>query len=376
MSHETLELDIDRDLLNDVFDEPTMRYILLYMYLVRFNVFRNLEDENLTIAFDKISDPTFQQNLTIKYMRTLLPEEIIREMFAFNMIRNLRNYSQFEDNDDDFVVKLVDVYIGESLENVLFAEEALLAIIKPFFPIITPKQISDGLRKLRAIMCQSTNVMHPLVHKYGNDYALDNDLYDILFLLGNPYLALRLELLVVDVEEKIKDIDSKIEKYMKIFYNDALRKGFINKISKAAKWADEPGKDRRILDYIIMKSRNLPDKFEPPEMVKNMEIYQKWQNQFDEILRFKNQVNGAYDLIDNVKSYYSGPNQKMSYLTFIEEVTDNEEETSALIKKSLLEIREKLKQAYEFINDVSVKEIKLLNLDVERAVIENEEDED
>jgi hypothetical protein len=79
---------------------------------------------------------------------------------------------------------------------------------------MTEKKIKDALIKLRATMCQVTTKTHPLVHKYNNDYALDDDLYQIIFLLGNPYLALRLELLIVAMEQKIKESrEEKIDKF-------------------------------------------------------------------------------------------------------------------------------------------------------------------
>jgi hypothetical protein len=66
----------------------------------------------------------------------------------------------------------------------------------------------------------------------------------------------------------------------------------------------------------------------------------------------------------------------MSYIDFIAGVTENEDQISTDFKNSLLKIRESLKEIKKVIDFTSEKELKLLNLDLEREIIENEEEEE
>jgi hypothetical protein len=366
-NHSSLDIDVDRTMLESVFDDPIIRYILLHMYLVRVNVFQNLEDETIIDGFERI-DRIGPNSLTAKDLRQSLPEDIVEELFVYNLVKNITNYKVFEQTPDDFNIKLLTNEVYTEGDKVMFSTEGLLRIIKPYFPIVTIKKINDALKKLRGIPCEISNLTHELVHKYDEDFALDDELYEILFFLGNPYLSLRLERFVVDVELKAIELEQTINNYLKIYYNDILSSNFIQKIKKGG---SDP-KITSIFDYILSKSRNLPMKFDPPE---KSEIYLKWKDTFSQLLQVKSDFFEIFSQIENIRSFYSGKKQKMSYFTFIEQLTENEEETSLFIRDSLLEIRQNLKKSSDFIHDHSEKELKLLNLDLEREVIEFEEED-
>ncbi len=142
----------------------------------------------------------------------------------------------------------------------------------------------------------------------------------------------------------------------------------MQKIKKAA----EDPKITDIFEYLVSKSKNLPMKFNPPE---KSEIYSLWKTTISQLLEMKSSYFDIHKQIEEIRSFYSGRKQKMSYFTFIEQLTENEEETSFFIRDSLLEIREKLKKSNDFLHAHNEKEIKLLNLDLEREVIEFEEDD-
>ena len=211
--HTTLDLDIDRTMLESVFDDPIIRYILLHMYLVRVHVYHNLEDDEIIDGFerlDRIGNPT------IKDLQVALSEEIIEELFAYHLVKNLSNYAVFEQTPDDFSIKLLSDEVYIEGEKIMFSAEGLLQIIKPYFPIVTLKKINDSLKKLRGIPCERSNITHALVHKYDEDFALDDELYEILYFLGNPYLSLRLERFIVDIELKTTNLENSINKFLKI----------------------------------------------------------------------------------------------------------------------------------------------------------------
>lgn len=365
--HSTLDIDVDRAMLESIFDDPVIRYILLHMYLVRVHVFQNLEDDSIIDGFERI-DRIGSTALTAKDLRQALPEEVVEELFVYNLVKNITSYTVFLQTPDDFSVKLLSDEVYIEGDKVMFSAEGLLRIIKPYFPIVTLKKISDALKKLRGIPCESSNTTHALVHKFDEDFALDDELYEILFFLGNPYLSLRLERFVVDIESKTDDLENSINRYLKIFHSEFLGAKFTQKIKKAS----EDPKITDKFDYLLSKSRNLPMKFNPPEKT---DLYKAWKTTLSQLLEIKSSYFEVHKQIEDIRSFYSGRKQKMSYFTFIEQLTENEEETSFFIRDSLLEIRQKLKISNDFIHDHSEKEIKLLNLDLEREVIEFEEDE-
>jgi hypothetical protein len=94
------------------------------------------------------------------------------------------------------------------------------------------------------------------------------------------------------------------------------------------------------------------------------------------LLLLKYQIQRSYEAIEDIKKNYMSSKQKMSYLKFIEEVTNNEDMLSKKISDSLTKIRNNLKVANETINKLSYKEIKLLDLDVEKLVIMNTDEDD
>ena len=55
-NHTTLELEFDRELLEDVFDSPDLRYVLLYMFIIRKELFQDLIDDDLMESYELLAD--------------------------------------------------------------------------------------------------------------------------------------------------------------------------------------------------------------------------------------------------------------------------------------------------------------------------------
>ena len=81
--------------------------------------------------------------------------------------------------------------------------------------------------------------------------------------------------------------------------------------------------------------------------------------------------------MDKLRAYYSGKKQTMPYMTFITKTTYDEDDISEKIKTLLIEARNALKRISITMNDYSKKDLKILNLDLERLIIdEGLDDED
>jgi hypothetical protein len=99
-------LETDRELLESVFDDADLRYILLYMYLVRFNVFKNLEDDEITNAFDQILIQISRTMINVKNLKMLLPEDaILKKCFFSYIIQNVTEYDSFLQKNDEYRIK-------------------------------------------------------------------------------------------------------------------------------------------------------------------------------------------------------------------------------------------------------------------------------
>ena len=91
-SHNAIDLEVDRGMLESVFDDPVIRYILLHMFLVRMHVYQNMDDDDIVEGFERlyrIGDPS------VKELQESLPKDVIEELFAYHLVKNIENYSIF-----------------------------------------------------------------------------------------------------------------------------------------------------------------------------------------------------------------------------------------------------------------------------------------
>ena len=76
--------------------------------------------------------------------------------------------------------------------------------------------------------------------------------------------------------------------------------------------------------------------------------------------------------MQKLQAYYSGKNQIMPYLTFIQKTTYDEDDISSKIRDSLITARNKLKYITQQLDQYSIKDLKMLNLDLDRYIIEED----
>jgi hypothetical protein len=131
------------------------------------------------------------------------------------------------------------------------------------------------------------------------------------------------------------------------------------------------------VSFIIEKSRKLPAKFKPnfPKDKPIPDIYKKWKETLNALIKIKLDFDAIDEKLDTLRAYYSGKKQVMSYLKFIEKATYDEDELSEKIKAMMLSARNALKGVSEEIEKYSKKDLKLLNLDLERLIVDLPEEE-
>ena len=377
--HTTLDLEYDRMLLEDVFDSPNLRYVSLYMYIIRKDLFQDLLDDDVIEQFETI---TSLDEPTVGDLVRICTRDFIRALFQYKFITNIRSYKMFQSKGNDVKIRfakglnLTHDEISESEEEVhiFFNEVYLERVLALIIPEMTQTRILESLERLRAMMCPKSSMIHELVHKYGDYYVIDDDFYYIIEEFGNPYQALRIELMIRAMSKKYKEIERNINEVLNQFESSIVKAPIMKKL----KQAKEKGKEDYV-KYLVEKSRKktLPVKFrvEFPEN-EIPDNYLEWKNSLNNLIKFKLNFNDIDIKMDELRGFYSGKNQKMTYINFIQKSTYDEDNISEKIKNLLIDARNSLKEVSEKLEKYPKKDMKLLNLEIERMIIEKGLDEE
>ncbi len=377
--HTALDLEYDRMLLEDVFDSQNLRYVSLYMYIIRKDLFQDLLDDDIIDQFETI---TSLEEPTVEDLIRICTGDFIKALFQYKLITNIRSYKMFQSKGNDVKIRfakglnLTHDEISESEEEVhIFFNEAYLErVLAPLIPEMTQTRILESLERLRAMMCPKSSMIHELVHKYGDYYVIDDDFYYIIEELGNPYQALRIELMIRAMSKKYKEIENNINIILNQFESSIIKAPIMKKLKQAKVIGKED-----YVKYLVEKSRKktLPVKFwvEFPEN-EIPDNYLKWKISLNQLIKLKLKFNDIDNKMDELRAYYTGKNQKMSYLEFIQKSTYDEDDISEKIKNLLIDARNSLKEVSEKMEEYPKKEMKLLNLDIERMILEKGLDED
>lgn len=377
--HDALDLDYDRILLEDVFDSPDLRYVSLYMYIIRKELFQDLLDDDIIDQFETI---TSLDEPTVEDIKRICSTEFIKNLFQYRLITNLRSYSIFENKGNDVKIKFAkglkltheDISESEEEVHIFFNENYLERLISPVIPEMTLSKIHGALERLRAMMCPRSSKMHALVHKYGDFYVIDDDFYYIIEDFGNPYQALRIELMIRAMSKKYKEIENNLDEVLNQFDKSIVKAPVMKKLKKA----EEKGK-KDYIKYLTEKSRKktFPLKFRiqfPDNEVPDK--YLEWRESLNNIIKLKLNFIEINNKMNELRAYYSGKNQKLTYIDFIQKSTYDEDNISEKIKNLLIEARNSLKEISEKLEKYPKKQMKLLNLDIERMIIEKGLDEE
>ena len=379
--HTALELTFDRELLEDVFDMPDLRYVLLYMFIVRKELFQDLIDDDLMESFDLVMD---LEEPDCGDLRRYCSSDLIKNFFQYHVVSNIRSYSAFLMKGDHVKlrlspgIRLVHEEIDELEEEVhIFLKETYLErLITAAIPEMTQIRIHAALERLRAMMCPKTPVMHTLVHKYGEEWVLNDDLYYLIEELGNPFQALRIELMIRAMSVKYREVEVELDGILAQFDPNLPKAKWMGKLRKVP--TTTLGTTSDYVAYLAKKSRKstLPIKFRvefPPKEIPD--LYSQWKLAVNTLIGLKLQFDAIDQKMNDLRAYYSGKNQVMPYLTFIEKTT-YDDVLADRVKSLLLEARNALKTIKQGASVYPKKEMKLLNLTIERLIIDEGLDDD
>ncbi|MFW9937960.1 MAG: hypothetical protein ACFFD5_09945 [Candidatus Thorarchaeota archaeon] len=366
MEHKNLVMEYDKDLIEKILDDIDMRYIILFLYVIRNDLFKNLTSKKIIEAYEKILelDEIYKTNIL-----NFWNQEFIEIAIDLGLFKNIRSVREFEQKDEDFIVKLGEETITIENEIISVPADTLFLIINKKFKNLTRRNFNLALPKLKDVRCERSNVIHHLISEIGeHDYTLSDDLYIILDQIGNVYQTIKIEITIEGFYQRFKEIQDKIAKFIEIFDPTLNNLPIIKKITKAIK------EQKDIIKSLKDEKVELPEKFNFEKIDKNHKIFKNWYSKLLSLLDFRFKSENIETKLLGIKRFYSGKEKKYNYLKFIEKVSFNEDNIINNIQDSLIELRSNVIELNEKISKFNRKELKLLNLDYERLLITSSDD--
>jgi hypothetical protein len=359
-------MEDDAKLIDNIMDDVDMRYILLFLYVIRNDLFKDLGDENLIESYERILiiDDIYKSNIV-----NFWDEDFIEIYIDLGLIKNVRSKMEFEQKDDDFMIKLGEETITIEQDTISVPDDTLFLIINKKFKDLSRRNFNLALTRLKGVRCEKSSVIHSLIFEIGeHDYTLADDLYYILDQYGNIYQAIKIEITIEGFYQRYKEIEKKINEFIKIFDPILNTKPVLKKIHYAIE------EDKEIIKYLKEENVELSDKFSFDNINKQETLYKEWNSKIVFLLKTRYQMAQIEKKIVELKNFYSGKDKKFKYLEFIEKVTYNEDNTLDFIQKTLVDLRKELMNFNEEILRENKKDLRLLNLDYERLIITSSED--
>jgi len=361
MEHLNLTLEHDKNLIENVLDDIDMRYIILFLYIIRNDLFKDLNDKNLIESYERvlILDEIYKNNVI-----NFWDEEFIEIYIDLGLMKNIRSIREFKQKDGDFILKLGEETITIENDIISVPADTLFLLISKKFKALNRRNYNLALTKLKGVRCEKSNAIHSLILGIGeNDLTLPDDFYYILDQYGNIYQAIKIEITIEGFFQRFKEIQEKIDGFIKIFDPVLNTKSIMKKVNKAIE------ENKEIFQYLKDEKVELSDKFNFEKIDRNSAIFQEWNSKLLTLLKYRNQLENINIKLVDLKKIYSGKEKKNNYLKFVEKISFNEEGIVDNIQNVLIELRKELVKINEQITKLTEKELKLLNLDYERLIL-------
>jgi hypothetical protein len=366
MEHTNLSIEIDKNLIERVLDDIDMRYIVLFLYTIRNDLFKDLNDTELIEAYEKvlILDEIFKNNIL-----NFWNDEFIEVAIDLGLFKNIRSIREFHQKEGDFIIRLGEETVTIENDKISVPDDTLFLIINKKFKSLTRRNFNSALIKLKGVRCETSTAIHPFVSSIGeHDYAIPDDIYYILDQYGNIYQSIKIEITIEGMYQRYLEIKETIDDFIGIFDKRLLAKPVLKKIHEAIENSQD------ILKYLKDEKIELPDKFDHSEIDLENPIYKDWNSKMLFILNYSFKMKQIENEIIDIKNFYSGKSKKYNYLEFIEKVSFNEDGIVNTIQNSLIKLRKALMEANDELNTLTKKQLKLLNLDFERYIITSRDD--
>ncbi|MHA1191538.1 MAG: hypothetical protein ACTSP9_04495 [Promethearchaeota archaeon] len=366
MEHKSLSIEEDENLLIKILDSVDMRYIILYMYIIRNDLLKDLSDFELIKSYERvlILDEIFKNNI-IEFW----DEEFIEIMIDLGIFKNVRSLREFNRLEGDFILKLGEETITIENDTISIPDHVLFLIIKKKFKFLTRRNFNLALTRLKSVSCEKSSIIHPFIYEIGDhDYTLSNDLFYILDQFGNVYQTVKIEITIEGFYQRFEELLEKINIFIEIFDPVLNSKPGMKKIDEALE------QEKEVISFLKDSKIQLSDKFNLDNIEKSDDTYKKWYKELTILLSSRYELNKIQDQLNELRSLYSGKKKKNNYLKFIEKISFNEDDIVDTIQDTLIKLRKEIVEINNQISDFTKKELKLLNLDYERIIIESKDE--
>jgi len=351
MEHTNLSIDNDKNLIEKVLNDIDMRYIVLFLYVIRNDLFRDLNDSELIKSYEKvlILDEIFKNNIL-----NFWTDEFIEVAVDLGLFKNIRSMREFQQKEGDFIIRLGEETVTIENDTISVPDHTLFLIINKKFKFLTKRNFNSALIKLKGVRCETSNIIHPFVSEIGDhDYTLPDDVYYILDQYEGVY-------------QRYLEIKEKIDEFIDIFEPKLRTKPILKKVYEAIR------KDKDIFKHLKEEKIELPEKFVQNGI--DVEIFNDWNSKMLLLLNYSFQMQQIEKKILEIRKYYSGKGKVFNYLEFIEKVSFNEDNIVTTIQSALIKLREELIGMNNELAKLTKKELKLLNLDFERYLVTSSDD--
>jgi len=363
MEHKSLSIEEDENLLIKILDDTDMRYIILYMYIIRNDLLKDLSDSKLIESYERvlILDEIFKNNI-IEFW----DEEFIEIMIDLGLFKNIRSLGEYNKLEGDFILKLGEETITVENNTISVPDDTLFLIIKKKFKFLNRRNFNLALTRLKGVSCEKSSIIHPFIYEIGDhDFTLSNDLYYILDQFGNVYQAVKIEITIEGFYQRFEESFEKINNFIDIFDPVLNSKPGMKRIDEALE------QNKEVISFLKDSKIQLSDKFNLENVENSDDKYKKWYTQLTILLNSRYQLNKIQDKLNELRSYYAGKKKKNNYLEFIEKISFNENGIVNTIQNTLIKLRKEIVEINTQISDFTKKKLKLLNLDYERIIVES-----
>ena len=366
MEHKKLSTEYDLNLIEKTLDDKDMRYIVLFLYVIRNDLFKDFNDTQLIESYERILilDDIFKSNIVQFWER-----EFIEIAIDLGLFKNIRSIQEFDQKDDDFIIRLGEETVTIENDILLVPDDLLYLMIHKKFKKLSRRDFNLALTKLQALKCEKTNIIHPFIFQIDeHDYNISDEIYYILDQYGNVYQAIKIEITIQGFEDRFIETRDSVRNMIEIFDPILTTKPLLQKINTAIQNKLE------IIPFLKEEKIKLPDKFNTDKIDKDLEIFRIWIEKLNLLLLMNNELYILEKEINEIKRIYNGKHKKNSYLQFIEKVSFNEDNIVVKIQEQLIALRDKLVKIKSETSELTKKDLKLLNLDHERLIIMSHED--
>lgn len=364
MEHNQLSLEYDRNLINSLLNDINCKYLILFLYIIRKDLFKD-SDPELMSKYERviILDEIFKNNV-----ETFWDQDFIDIVIDLGLFKNIRNRSDYNRKEGDFILRMGDITITVEKDTILTPIDTISSMINRRFKSSKLNDFSSCITRLKEIRCESTSTTHRLIYEIGEeDLVLSDDLYELLDEIGNIYQAIKIEFTIEEFYRKFKENQEKLMSYTAIFdpildkmvnIKQIIKKdgskeeivefklGGLKKIKRALEDAVEIEKDQK-LEFIGVNFN-----FKLSEEIVNINLSAL---NYQTLKKLQINMENLNKELKEIKSYYSGKNRKYNYLEFLEKIPEIKDE----IQKLLISAKSNIEYIIEMMSSIESQLIKI-----------------